>query len=93
MGAGGRGQTWGGVGSSYQVPKWVANNNKVSCLGCTVLLFQGHALPAAAGWSHVGAAHKAGHTIQPLLPLRHGDTACRSKESCVGLSTCTRCTS
>lgn len=26
---GGRGQTWGGVGSSYQVPKWVANNNKV----------------------------------------------------------------
>ena len=47
MAAGGRGQTWGGVGSSYQVPKWVANNNKVSCLGCTTLLSLGCALQQA----------------------------------------------
>ena len=47
MAAGGRGQTWGGVGSSYQVPKWVANNNKVSCLGCTPLLSLGCALQQA----------------------------------------------
>ena len=52
MAAGGRGQTWGGVGSSYQVPKWVANNNKVSCPDCTVLWSQEHALPAA-GWLHL----------------------------------------